>query len=118
MQVNNLISYIFFFSLFLAKVSQSLKVINDVFIAVPINTPLDEFLTNVWIIRPSLRLRSLIDMLRSVSQQILIADVIPCKSVIGLKTMYVVEKKEATLNTASPGEGHILSIGIRCVLVL
>ena len=75
MQVNNLISYIFSFSLFLIEVSQSLRDVNDVFIAIPINAAPNEFLTNIWITRPSLRPRGLIGMLKLVDQQIFVADV-------------------------------------------
>ena len=56
-------------------------------------------------------------MLRSMSQQILVADIGSYKSVIRLKIMYVVERKEATMEHCQSQKGQILLIGFRYVLV-
>lgn len=95
--MNNLIAQIFAVSLFLAQGSESLKVIDNIFTPVLPKAPLDEFLTNAWIIRPSVGPWSTIDMLKAVSQQIFIEAVSPDELVIRLKTVYIVEWKEATL---------------------
>ena len=73
-----------------------MKVIDNIFTSVLFKAPLDVFLTNVWVIRPDLGPWSTIDMLRAVSQEILIVDVGPNESVIRLKTVYILERKEAT----------------------
>ena len=67
MKENNLVSDFFPFSLLLAEVSQRLEIVNDVFLTIPVDAALNEFFTDIRVVRSSFGAWSSINMLRSVA---------------------------------------------------
>ena len=67
MKENNLVSNIFPFSLLLAEIGQRLEIVNDVFLAVPVDAALNEIFTDLCVIRSGFGTRSSVNMLRSMA---------------------------------------------------
>ena len=105
MKVANLDTHVFTVTGSLAKGGKGLEVIDDVFRSVFLDATLDVFLADIWIIGPDLGARSTIDVLRTVTEHVLITYVRPNKLVVGLETVDIMEGEEATAQNGETGGG-------------
>ena len=74
-----------------------MEVVDDVFGTVFLYATLDVFLTDIWIIGPDLGPRSTLDVLRTMSQHVLVTYIRPNESMVGLEAVDVVKGEETTV---------------------
>ena len=66
---------------------------------------MDVFLADIWIIGPDLGSRSIVDVLRAVTEHVLVTYVCPNESMVGLGTVDVVKEEETTAQNGETGGG-------------
>ena len=82
MEEDDLVFALLSFTLFFTKICKCLEIVDDALITILLETPLIKFPSNLGIVGSSLRSWSSVDMLRTMTEKIFVADVRPNKSMI------------------------------------
>ena len=87
----------------LAKGGKGLEIVDDVFRSVFLNATLDIFFADIWIVGPNLGRRSAVDVLRTVTQHVLVIYFRPNESMVRLETVDVVKGEKTTAQKSETG---------------
>ena len=80
-----------------------MEIVDGVFGSVFLDATFDVFLADIWIIGPDLRARSAIDVLRTVTEHVLITYVRPNESMVGLENIDIMEGEKTTAQNGETG---------------
>ena len=101
----NLITHILTVTCSLAKGDKCLEIVDNVFATVFLYASYDVFFSDIWIIGPDLGTRSTMDVLRTVTEHVLVTYVCPNKSVVGLETIDIMKGEESVTQNGETGRG-------------
>ena len=101
MKEANLDTHVLTVTCSLIKGGKCLEIVDDVFSSIFLDATLDVFLADIWSIGPDLGTRSAIDVLRTVTDHVVVTYVRPNKLMVGLETIDIMESEEASITTTS-----------------